>query len=188
MSVDKRQLTTDALETLGNIITENEKRDAIHLAVEPIRATQKLYPGQDVGLVAGGAGVTDNPIGIVDPFLKTPVLAGEWFWLVLYPRQITSLRHVWEHPAFEPTTKSLETHQVDSEKWLRDFAAQIDIGYDSLMDAAKTWIDYNDYTVQQGRETWRDRFDNPKEFWHHYEIVTGTKVEDHEATFFCCSC
>lgn len=98
---DKRSVTTDALETLGKIISENEKRDAIHLAVEPVVAGEKLFPGQDVGLrynkaVAGGVMM----LGIVDPFLKNPVMLGERFWLVVYPRQIHSLRHVWTHPAF----------------------------------------------------------------------------------------
>lgn len=35
MSADKRSIHTDALHTLGTIIGEGEKRDAIHIAVEP---------------------------------------------------------------------------------------------------------------------------------------------------------
>lgn len=42
MSADKRTMTTDALETLGTIITEHEKRDAIHIAVENVVAGAKL--------------------------------------------------------------------------------------------------------------------------------------------------
>lgn len=97
-----RTVATDALETLGSIIDENQKRDAIHLAVDPVIAVQKLLPGQDVGFVEGGVGLCDNPVGIVDPFLRRPVLAGQRFWLVVYPRKITSLRHVWAHPNFPP--------------------------------------------------------------------------------------
>ena len=94
---DKRKVSTDALETLGNIIGPNEKRDAIHLAVEPVIAQEILYPGQNVG----ADGTTNNPVGIVDPFLKvSKVYPGQRFWLVIYPRQINSLRHVWSHPAF----------------------------------------------------------------------------------------
>ena len=42
MSADKRSVTTDALEPLGTIIGEGEKRDAIHLAVEPMTADERL--------------------------------------------------------------------------------------------------------------------------------------------------
>src|SRR5688572_23891742 len=94
---DNRPVSTDALETIGNIIDEREKRDAIHLAVEHVVATVKVFPGQDVQ-ADGTPG--PNPIGIVDPFLKAAVQPGQYFWLVIYPRMIHSLRHVWTHPAF----------------------------------------------------------------------------------------
>ncbi len=48
MSED-RSVHTDALHTLGSIIGESEKRDAIHLAVEPVVAGERLTPGQNVG-------------------------------------------------------------------------------------------------------------------------------------------
>ena len=107
-NTEKRSVHTDALATLGTIIGPNEKRDAIHLAVEPCIAGQNLYPGQHVLLIdkpTGGqvavAGLEEEvTLGIVDPFLTLPVAKGERFWLVVYPRQITSLRHVWEHPSF----------------------------------------------------------------------------------------
>lgn len=82
MSADKRTVTTDALETLGTIIGENEKRDAIHLAVEPIVAGQFLRPGMDIGIKADGKAYDrgpENNIGIVDPFLKNAVNEGERF-------------------------------------------------------------------------------------------------------------
>lgn len=100
----KHTPSTDALETLGNVIMPSEKRDAIHLAVDPAFSTEYLNPGDHVRIIgksqvarcAVGAGH-----GIVDPFLKRSINPGEWFWLVVYPREITSLRHVWSHPAFE---------------------------------------------------------------------------------------
>lgn len=99
---EKRSVTTDALFTLGTIIGEGAGRDAIHLAVEPVIAAETLRPGQDIGLQEDGkaAGWVAKHVGIVDPFLKDMVMPGQKFWLIVYPRQITSLRHVWEHPSF----------------------------------------------------------------------------------------
>lgn len=102
MSADNRTVTTDALETLGMVHFKPEFRDAIHLAVEPVEAGEPLRPGEHIYLrdgkaFADGAG---KWVGIVDPFLPRNVETGQKFWLVVYPRQISSLRHVWTHPAF----------------------------------------------------------------------------------------
>lgn len=99
----KHTPSTDALETLGNIIHPGEKRDAIHLAVDPACSDQYLNPGDHVRIVSPGKVVrcaVGAGHGIVDPFLRRSVDPGEYFWLVVYPREITSLRHVWSHPAF----------------------------------------------------------------------------------------
>lgn len=86
---------------VGNLIDTNDaRRDAIHVAVAPVEAAEDLLPGQHVGLVAGRASAEAESIGVVDPFLTSPVLKGQRFWLFLYPNTVTSLRHVWTHPAF----------------------------------------------------------------------------------------
>lgn len=107
MAADSRSTHTDALATLGTIIKEGEKRDAIHLGVDPAIAACQLFPGMHVGFASDGKATRSTrenpeikPVGIVDPFLKAPVAPGQRFWLIVYPRQITSLRHVWEHPDF----------------------------------------------------------------------------------------
>lgn len=124
---DTRSPITDALETLGMIHFKKEKRDAIHLAVEPVKAGCRLKPGERIGIVDGFAytvgyqfvpdksvkPVEDDGVnrvsftrvnipyqGIVDPFLTTDVQLGESFWFVMKPREVRSLRHVWEHPNF----------------------------------------------------------------------------------------
>jgi hypothetical protein len=106
-SADKRSVSTDALETLGMIHFKPEFRDAIHLAVEPVEAGESLKPGQYIGIdpTDGKAyGGLIKKLGIVDPFIPHQgVKAGERFWLVVFPRQISSLRHVWEHPDFPPS-------------------------------------------------------------------------------------
>jgi hypothetical protein len=90
---------------LGSLITDGDRRrDAIHVAVAPVTAAEPLAPGQHVGFVPANqtetVGPADRPVGIVDPFLTTPVEPGQRFWLFLYPNTVTSLRHVWTHPAF----------------------------------------------------------------------------------------
>ncbi len=89
---------------LGQLIDDGDRRrDAIHIAVAPVTAAERLAPGQHVGLVGLGTeqvGPCAQPLGIVDPFLSAPVEPGQRFWLFLYPGSITALRHIWTHPAF----------------------------------------------------------------------------------------
>lgn len=215
MSEDKRKVHTDALETLGMIIDETAKRDAIHLAVEPVVAKERLYPGDHVSVDGRKCRPYEgDAVGIVDPFLavesvlvaKTPnglrdsgLRPGERFWLVLYPRQITSLRHVWEHPAFPPSEIQVK-QEVDSEieksrKWIQDFADSVKLHYDVLMQGAHDWV----YSLEDGR-CWAygdflilgshlEGKSVPPEFWTHYEIVTGKEIKDDiKRNFFSCYC
>ena len=186
MTADKRSVATDALETLGYIIDDGQRRDAIHLAVEPVIASEELRAGQAIGLMPDGTAGTNAPhVGIVDPFLKIPVKPGQRFWLVVFPRRITSLRHVWDHPAF-PTTDSADLPKGASIRWLQNFAAQAGISYDELMWAADDYLKRGEYLCEGGR--W-EGFGNPDELWDHYAVVTGTPVaEAKRGSFFTCSC
>lgn len=115
---------------LGQLVTTDEKRDAVHIAVIPMIARNKLMPGQHVGIEDGTTDtcteLTDMPIGVVDPYLQGPVTRGERFWLFLYPGQVTTLRHEWTHPAFpEPVDVgeiAIERQKAKAEEWLRAYA------------------------------------------------------------------
>lgn len=202
-TADKRSVSTDALETLGTSgLSDKEARDAIHLAVEPVIAGERLYAGQDIGLLNGVAFVANdagkNPVkalGIVDPFLKNPVQQGERFWLVVYPRQIKSLRHVWEHPDFpsasSPHGRALIGKMFDEAKesidWIEKYAAGLDVEYAWLMDAANSYQSHGNHSYHpedSGRfeGTWV-----PEAFWTHWSIVTG-RVATSDGSFFTCSC
>jgi hypothetical protein len=182
---EKRSVHTDALATLGTIIDETAGRDAIHLAVHPVKAQVRLYPGENVGV----DGSKNDPVGIVDPFLRGCVEPGEMFWLVIYPRKITSLRHVWQHPAFpdegERETAERVTRKLTgySEEWLRNFASTNDVpSYDQMMealaDSTKSPCFGNDGNAKI-----------PAEFWDHYETVTGKTVPQSErGGGFRCAC
>jgi hypothetical protein len=199
---DKRTVTTDALETLGKIHGREEKRDAIHLAVEPIEAGERLSPGEHVGIVDGKAFNEDSceTLGIVDPFLSGPVNKGQKFWLVIYPRVITSLRHVWTHPAFpdeQPAwAKALlnapsiiaqdDDKYTEAKEWVRQHANDLGIAYGELMKLADRFLESGDYYTEYSSDSMRDTFD-PSGFWPRYEILTGKMVSDQES-FFSCSC
>lgn len=93
---------------VGELRRGGEKRDAIHIAVAPAVAAERLFAGQKVGLIKGDndkyfTGRAKTMIGIVDPFLDHAVEAGDQFWVFLFPNTITGLNHVWTHPAFTET-------------------------------------------------------------------------------------
>jgi hypothetical protein len=181
MSADKRSVFTDALETLGTIIDDSQKRDAIHLAVEPTVAKRVLFPGEDVD---ANGDVTGKLVGIVDPFLKDPVQIGQKFWLVIYPRQIKSLRHVWTHPDFNDTKDTYNEAVISSSMWMQTFAQSIRMDVNSLIAAADNYLTTGDYISTGSYEEHL-----PDEFWDHYTIITGKIVpQSDRGSFFSCSC
>lgn len=177
---------------LGEIIEGEQERDAIHIAVAPMTAGETLGPGQHVGLVADGViGDSQKPIGIVDPFLATPVKAGQRCWLFLYPNTITSLRHDWTHPAFVEVAISRasveDERKAASRAWLTDFAASLELSYEQLMDSLSRYIldgSYHTLPFDTPERVWDER----ELMWRHFEIVSGVHVGDEmlsEAPFSC---
>lgn len=192
-SADARPVSTDALETLGTIIGDGCGRDAIHIAVEPVVATERLKPGEHIGFVEGGVATTAvKKIGIVDPFLAAPVAPGQRFWMLMYPRTITSLRHVWTHPDVDAGAVVAADPVAVSRKWIEDFGQSVGLGYSTIIDGARWWV------ADKRRGGWGEYLNFggllegesvPDEFWPHYEVVTGEKVaDDHRGSFFTCSC
>ena len=208
MSGDKRSVHTDAFQTLGTIIKETEvkdgEKDAIHLAVYQVVAGENLCAGEKIGLVNGQARKARGEIkalGIVDPFIEDNhgnVRAGQYFWLIVFPRQITSLRHVWSHPDFLENVKEKKAPakkkiMTESEKYIRDLAKRVGITYEVLMEGAADYLD-----DKRGRKKWASRIIGgsmmegegvPQQFWPHYEKVTGTRIPDKfRGSFFSCAC
>jgi hypothetical protein len=190
MSGDKRSVATDALETLGNKIDAYQKRDAIHLAVEPVEAECMLYPGQEIGLLPDGRASKNasKMLGIVDPFLTSNVYPGDRFWLIVFPRKITSLRHVWSHPDFteEPEVGVTKTASISiSVKWMEEFAARHDMTSADMIGAGMRYLDTGDYLVDGGK---LEGESVPEEYWDHFEKITGRKDKPEWTSFFSCSC
>lgn len=184
---------------IGRIIEDEAHRDAIHVAVAPVKAACRLWPGQRVSLIQGGQFATDDaklpPVGIVDPFLSHPIETGTQFYMFLFPGSITSLRHEWTHPAFGDAKPSQPADVAASEKWLLDFANSLCDDEDGpmtpsrLMIAADRWVEYGEFLVERGGQSWQYALEGrERDFWHHYEVVRGVKVEEPDARFFSCSC
>jgi len=123
---------------LGTIPKGDEGRDAVHVAIVPVQADEYLPAGVPVRLNAKSRAErcrVEDAIGVVDPFRpqsERDVLSGSWFWLCLYPKTITGLRHVWEHPClpkFEaepdrPLSDIPSTSVADSQKWIQDYVRE----------------------------------------------------------------
>ena len=169
--------------SLGHLITEGARRDAIHIAIMPVVAAENLQPGDRVGIHDRNRRMVgmsrENAIGIIDPFLWKGPRMGEECWMLLFPNTVTSLRHEWEHP-------SLAEDSTPSEVWMRDFATRIDVPFLELIQAGRDYLRVGSYIVK-GDESFLGLWDPA--YWIHFEVITGTVVPlDIRRTFFSCSC
>lgn len=195
---NERAVATDALATLGKIHERTERRDAIHLAVEPVEAGERLQPGEHIR-VESGIATTDDPdncLGIVDPFLTRPVKKGERFWFVMYPRVVHSLRHVWSHPSFPDEELVSDTDDLDDARkrkaqaraWIRMHAAELGVTYQRLMQMATEWLETGEMYTEVGSEHMSSTL-RADEFWRNYEAMTGVQVDpERRHGFIGCSC
>ena len=178
---------------IGKLVEGHGDPDAIHVAIMPATAAKSLKPGQHVGFDKGGYSVTDKPqepyrlIGIIDPFLAGDVAKGQRCYVLLYPNTITGLRHVWSHPSILSDGVGVGS---ESEKWLRDFAVQVNADYHDMMQVAASHCGedkWGDYLIEGGK--WEGQ-STPPEFWEHYEAVTGKKPNSKYGPpgIFSCSC
>lgn len=181
---------------LGKVINDPKYhagyRDAIHVAVVPVTAAERLRPGDHVDAAGGTEG---KPVGIVDPFLTAPVRKGERFWLFLYPGTIRSLRHHWQHDAFPeagagPPPVAANPSPPDraaSVAWLTEFAKDFRMSYDDLLTAAREEGQTGGYYTLDFTTPGKvyDE-DVMREFWLHFQIATGEQPG--EGNFFTCSC
>lgn len=176
---------------LGELITCDAQRDAIHIAIAPVTSAMFLRPGEDVCFCDDGraqlAHKTSKPaIGIVDPFLTQPVKEGERFWLFLYPRTITSLRHDWTHPAFQQATALVSDVR---DVWFDAFAAKCRMTTDLLFDAAKQFSEFGEGMHMGQNESYKNPTSEEwKEFWMRYNQKFGAKVDTDSYAPFSCSC
>lgn len=174
---------------LGRIIERPQTRDAIHIAVVPVEATEKLAPGQWIRLKEKSSNLVCaetcawNRIGVVDPYLGCSVNPGEKFWMFLNPGSIKSIQHYWTHPDFPDDQPASAYHAA---KVIQYWADEAGISYEEIMSGARNYLHCGDYLCEGGR--W-EGFDVGDDFWDAYEQVTGERVPTKDrGGFFSCSC
>lgn len=188
----------DAVATMGTILDHDVGgRDAVHVAViSVINNSTRMLPGQHIGVrIEDGisepiADANVEAIGIVDPYLERSVTRGQRFWLYLYPRSITSLRHNWTHPAFpDAVTKSTyspPSNQLAAREWIRTYAEGFGVTCDDMIAAANNYLDTGEYFIRGGTF---ESVSLSDEFWTQFERATGRIVEHVDRdNFFSCSC
>lgn len=176
---------------LGQLITNLQHRDAIHVAVAPAIAGELLKPAQRVCFVEGKAvsEIRENAIGIVDPFLRTEVAKGQGFWLCLFQGSIKAMRHVWVHPAFED---EVDSNDSGSRMTLESLADRCGCSYERLMARLDRYAEGScgpDDDIQEALNALGDEI-AVQALWTSYERVRGTKVDStiKTDTYFRCAC
>lgn len=173
---------------LGSFVTDESRRDAIHVAVAPVEAAEWLSPGQRVGLSADGRAMEKEPsVGIVDPYLRNPVGPGDRFWLCLYPGTVTALRHEWSHPAFDAAPEDGNASRAESEAWLRRYAVRMNPhdgpgeAYQRLLYGLKS----GDLFAHGSDLHDLDDVEDKPELVFHAGVVLGRAVDLSEFSFSC---
>lgn len=177
---------------IGSPIDCEQFRDAIHVAVAPVVAGEGLNPAERIALNGNGEAVrAKKAVGIVDPYLQSPIRKGQKFWMFLMPGSVTSLRHEWTHPAFREqaiAAPALSNEVDESVAWLKNFANE-DVGlrYDRILEIGREAITSGSAFV--GGDNEQDVFNEQKdEFLKHVAIVLGLKSPDRNDVYFSCAC
>jgi len=184
---------------LGKLIEGSECRDAVHVAIIPMEASEMLRPGQRVGIVSDGiAGPSSKALGVVDPFLDDVVPKGKQFWLCLFPNSISDMRHAWVHPDFkDDVAEHVDEHvqgvientkvkQKEIEEWMKKQADILGCDVYDLLDINGDILS-GEYIITYMNESARD-------YWAQIYNEYQEKIEDyHGIPFddiggFSCSC
>lgn len=183
----------DYVPKLGEFPGPGDTRDAIHVAVIPVRAGETLSPGSWVHMKDDRAYEVIPPraIGVVDPYLVNAwVQPGQAFWLCLKPQTITGLRHRWSHPAFADVSEELPSKEdvfAEAQKVVEHVAERRGVTTNELMAAADRYVFMDEMTDDRFKED-----DNSTgewhEFWKAWALLTGQAPPTSMSTpYTCCA-
>lgn len=185
---------------LGKLIEGSEFRDAVHVAIIPMEASEMLRPGQRVGIVSDGvAGPSSKALGVVDPFLDDVVPKGKQFWLCLFPNSISDMRHAWLHPDFkddvvkhvvhdavEDAAEKLKIRRKEIEDWMAKQASVLGCDVYDLLDINGDILSGEyiiTYMNESARDYWFQIYDEYKEKIEEYHCIPFDDIGG-----FSCSC
>lgn len=177
---------------LGELVDDKQDRDAIHIAIVPMKASELLRPGQRVGLIGDDeceAGPSENCVGIVDPYLVDVVPKGAVFWLFLLPNTVTGMRHHWEHPEFQNDQLISQAMQKENARmWLIDQCDPLGMSFEELTSRNSELVN-GGYIKTHQNESARDHwYEIEDQFWRFLEIYTGQVIKESDRGGFTCSC
>lgn len=177
---------------LGGTPSKYADRDAVHVAVIPMEAGEDLVQGAHVSVVDGKCFMAGTHVGIVDPYRRDAVKKGERFWLCLYPKSVTSLRHHWTCPAIPVSSKEeAAAEKLDSERWLRAYAERLkpytvdhggkDAAFNALLDDLQRGEIFAHGSDLHGYY----ELDDPDDLRFHAERYLGIRINWSNFSFSC---
>jgi len=186
---------------LGELADATSQRDAIHIAVLPVKAGEHLYPSAYVrvvvvdGVFTAFASRRDhaNAIGVVDPFLdgEKGVDEGQHCFVCLKPYTITSLRHEWTHPKLEAmlNAKLPDNAHDAAVAYITEIADVVGISYEAIMEGARRHCESEEYFHRGDDESYNSVDTRQwKKFWSHFHTLTGLTPPKDAGSFFSCAC
>ena len=174
---------------LGKRPDELGTKDAIHTAIVAVRAGEAIEPGQRCSLNKFNEAIHDNhrSVGVADPFLKSTILRGQSFWLLLCQDEVPNVRHVWEHPTvdFSPPTREATKNGI-----IDDVAKALGVTYEQIMEAADSVVKHDRPLLYPGTlttEQYEEALDTEVEmydFWSEWSSETLHEFENYGSA--CC--
>ena len=191
---------------LGERLTGNEPRDAIHIAILPVKAGGTLAAGAWVRVEQGFA-IPCAPAkahGVIDPFITGNVAFNDVVYVMLKPYRITTLTHAWEHPeipsdtALQPQSKHKIDEYFEHRECIVNMASMVNVSVTKMLEIADEYASGADYISMGNNENYQDvPNDAWPPFWKAYEALTGNKGpkseidqygQDKQRISFSCAC